>query len=525
MAENTANRGRILWADDEIALLKPHIMFLEERNYRVTAVASGEDALRALDNDTYQLVLLDEMMDGMDGLATLQAIKEVNPALPVIMITKNEEEWLMNEALAANLAGYLTKPVNPSQILMACKSVLEKAHIRSDKAASRYLEAFQDLSSRVDSAASLGEWISIFHELTDWDVEFDQHQDLGLDQLLAEQHLSANQRFSRLVLDNYQHWLDDGAEVAFSHQVLDRFVTPHLEAGSQVVLLVVDCLRLDQWKAMRTLLQDRFAIEEAVHMSLLPTATPYSRNAIFSGLTPGELPRQFPAAWREMQTNESSMNRHEAEFLKAYLKRKGLDSLRTKYFKVITADEGQKLLARLPEYRDTNLLALVVNFVDLLAHHRAESDVIKEMLPDEAGYRATICSWLEQSWLRKLLLELADWDDIVLVLTSDHGSILVDKPVRIRGDRSTSSGVRYKVGKNLDSPDKNALTIKSPSQYQLPGEEKGLNYIIARDRNFFVFPSDYNRFVRRFEGSFQHGGISLEEMIVPVATLRPREGT
>ena len=371
MAENTANRGRILWADDEIALLKPHIMFLEERNYRVTAVASGEDALRALDHDTYQLVLLDEMMDGMDGLATLQAIKEVNPALPVIMITKNEEEWLMNEALAANLAGYLTKPVNPSQILMACKSVLEKAHIRSDKAASRYLEAFQDLSSRVDSAASLGEWISIFHELTDWDVEFDQHQDLGLDQLLAEQHLSANQRFSRLVLDNYQHWLDDGAEVAFSHQVLDRFVTPHLEAGSQVVLLVVDCLRLDQWKAMRTLLQDRFAIEEAVHMSLLPTATPYSRNAIFSGLTPGELPRQFPAAWREMQTNESSMNRHEAEFLEAYLKRKGLDSLRTKYFKVITADEGQKLLARLPEYRDTNLLALVVNFVDLLAHHRA----------------------------------------------------------------------------------------------------------------------------------------------------------
>ncbi|MEE9162532.1 MAG: PglZ domain-containing protein, partial [Candidatus Neomarinimicrobiota bacterium] len=254
----------------------------------------------------------------------------------------------------------------------------------------------------------------------------------------------------------------------------------------------------------------------------LPTATPYSRNAIFSGLLPDELVKRYPERWQEMTRDETSMNRFEADFLKDYLQRNGLGEIQSKYFKLITAEDGQRVLARLPEYHSARMLALVVNFVDLLAHHRAESDVIKEILPDESGYRATICSWLEKSWLRELLETVADWDDTVVVLTSDHGSIQVDKPVRILADRQTSSGVRYKFGRNLKSSEKGGLTIKQPADYHLPADEVTTNYVIARDRNFFVYPSDYHRFVRRFEGSFQHGGISLEEMVVPVATLRPR---
>ena len=522
MTKKTTQRGRILWADDEIDLLKPHILFLEERDYDVTAVHSGEDALHAVKNGDFSLVLLDEMMDGMDGLRALQEIKAVNPALPIIMITKNEEEWLMNEAIAADIAGYLTKPVNPSQIFMACKSTLERARIRSDKAASRYLEVFQDLSQRVDMANDLKAWIAIYNELTDWDIEFDNHRDLSLGQLLSEQHLTANQRFGQLVVTQYRDWLDGGAGPVFSHQVLDNFVAPHLKAGQRVVFLVVDCLRLDQWKAMRKLLQESFAIEDEVHVSILPTATPYSRNAIFSGLLPDELPRRYPDIWGDMWKSETSLNQFESKFLEDYLKRSDLGATQMKYFKIITADQGQRLLARLPEYGSVQLLALVVNFVDLLAHHRAESDVIKELLPDESGYRATICSWLEKSWMRELLEDISRLENTRVVITSDHGSIQVDKPARILGDRQTSSGVRYKYGRNLKSPEKGGLTIKRPADYHLPAEDVTTNYIIARDRNFFVFPTEYHRYVKRFEGSFQHGGISLEEMIVPVATLRSR---
>ena len=519
MAKRTTERGRILWADDEIDLLKPHVLFLEEQGYEVTSVYSGEDALHEVRNGEFNLVLLDEMMDGMDGLQTLQEIKAVNPALPIIMITKNEEEWLMDEAIAANIAGYLTKPVNPSQIFMACKSMLEQTRIRSDKAASRYLEVFQDLSRRVEMTDTLEEWIAVFQELTDWDLEFDKHRDLGLDQLLSEQHITANQRFGQFVVDNYRQWLDADDGPVMSHRVLDNFVTPHLAAGRRVVFLVVDCLRLDQWKAMRPLLEKYFAIEEAVHLSILPTATPYSRNAIFSGLLPDELPRRYPEQWRDMRHDESSMNKFELEFLQDYLRRRKLEEVQAKYFKLITADEGQRLLAHLPEYRSTKLLALVVNFVDLLAHHRAESDVIREILPDESGYRATIRSWLEKSWLYELLETIGEWEDTTIVLTSDHGSIRVEKPTRILADRKTSTGVRYKYGRNLNIPEKEGLSIKHPAEYHLPAEDVTTNYVIARDRNFFVYPTDYHRFVKRFEGSFQHGGVSLEEMVVPVATM------
>ncbi len=523
MAKSTTERGRILWADDEIDLLKPHVLFLEEQGYEVTPVHSGEDALDEVRSGEFNLVLLDEMMDGMDGLRTLQEIKAVNPALPVIMITKNEEEWLMDEAIAANIAGYLTKPVNPSQIFMACKSLLEQTRIRSDKAARRYLEVFQELSQRVETADALEEWIAIFQELTDWDIEFDKHRDLGLDQLLSEQHITANQRFGQFVADSYRQWLDADDGPVMSHQVLDNFITPHLAAGQRVVFLVMDCLRLDQWKAMRPLLEKYFAVEETVHLSILPTATPYSRNAIFSGLLPDELSRRYPEKWREMRRDESSMNKFESEFLKDYLQRRKLEGVQSKYFKLITADEGQRLLAHLPEYRSTRLLALVVNFVDLLAHHRAESDVIKEILPDESGYRATICSWLEKSWMYELLVTIGEWEDTTVVLTSDHGSIRVEKPTRILADRQASSGVRYKYGRNLNSPEKDGLTIKRPADYHLPAEDVTTNYVIARDRNFFVYPTDYHRFVKRFEGSFQHGGVSLEEMVVPIATMHFRD--
>jgi DNA-binding response OmpR family regulator len=522
MAKKSSERGRILWADDEVNLLKPHIRFLEEQGYEVTAVYSGEEAIHEVDQGNFNLVLLDEMMAGMDGLQTLQEIKLRNPVLPVIMITKNEEEWLMDEAIAANIAGYLTKPVNPSQIFMACKSMLEQTRIRSDKATSRYLEEFQELSNRVDTAEQLDDWLSIFHDLTNWDVEFDKHRDLGLDQLLSEQHITANQRFGQFISSNYLDLLNGSNDHTFSHEVLQRYVWPHLDNDTRVVLVVIDCLRLDHWRSMRPLLEDRFSIDEQTSLSILPTATPFSRNAIFSGLLPDQLPIHYPEEWGEMQRDETSMNKFESKFLEDQLKRDGYEGVRAKYFKLITAEEGQRLLGHLSEYRSANLLAMVANFVDMLAHHRAESDVIKEMLPNESGYRSTICSWIEKSWMRDLLDQLVKWEDTVVIITSDHGSIQVDKPVRLLADRMTSSGVRYKYGRNLNCPDRMGLNIKRPGEYHLPADDVTTNFVIARDRNFFVYPTEYHKYVKRFEGSFQHGGISLEEMIVPLAILRPR---
>ena len=515
------SKGKILWVDDEIDLLKPHIIYLEDKGYVVVPVNSGEDAIHLTQEDSFDLVLLDEMMTGLDGLATLKYIKEIDPNLPIIMITKNEEESLMEEAIASHITNYLTKPVNPSQILIACKNVLETKKIQSDSAAQGYLKDFQEISEKISSAKRLDDWYEINHRLTDWMVRFDSLADQGLGEILDEQHSEANRQFSTFIQNEYINLIGKNSEAVTSPKILDTHVLPLLKDNRDVVLIVIDCLRVDQWKSLEKVLYGSFNIKTNFHLSLLPTATPFSRNAIFSGLYPDEFPEKFPYEWGKMIRDETSMNRYEGEFLEAYLKRNNKSQISMNYTKVITPEDGQKFANHINEYKNTNLLALVVNFVDMLGHSRSESNVLKEMIPDESAYRTAICSWMEKSWLKDVFEQISEWDKTV-ILTSDHGSIRVKKPVQVKGDRETSEGIRYKYGKNLHVSKKFAMKINSPSDYRLPVIDGATDYILSKDEYYFLYPNNYNRFARRYENSFQHGGISMDEMIVPVGILTGR---
>ena len=512
------SKGKILWVDDEIELLKPHIMYLENKGYMVVPVHSGEDAIHLTKEESFDLVLLDEMMTGLDGLTTLKYIKENNPSLPVIMITKNEEESLMEEAIASHITNYLTKPVNPSQILIACKNVLESKKIQSDSAAQRYLKDFQEIGENISSAQSLDDWYEINNRLTDWMVRFDSLGDQGLGEILNEQHSEANRQFSTFIENDYKNLIGKNSNAITSPKILDTHVLPNLKKDKDVVLIVIDCLRVDQWKSLEKILFESFNIKTEFHLSLLPTATPFSRNSIFSGLYPDEFSKKFPEQWGKMIRDETSMNRYESEFLSAYLTRNNLTQVSMKYTKIVAPTDGQKFASHINEYKSTKLLALVVNFVDMLGHSRSESNVLKEMIPDESAYRKAVCSWMEQSWLKDVFEQISQWDKTVIV-TSDHGSIRVKKPVQVKGDRETSSGIRYKYGKNLHVSSKVAMKIDSPADYRLPVIDGATDYILSKDEYYFLYPNNYNRFARRYENSFQHGGISMDEMIVPVGIL------
>ena len=513
------SKGHIVWADDEISMLKPHIIYLKEKGYDVTAVNSGEDAILFCNNNNVDILLLDEMMTGLDGLTTLKKIKEKHPSLPVIMITKNEEEWLMEEAIAAQITQYLTKPVNPSQILIACKDVLESRKIKSEYVAKDYLESFQSLSQKIDNSDSIDDWYDIMNDLTDWSINFDDFDDQGLGQLLNEQWADANSRFTQFISNHYPLWMNSKDRPVMSPDVFSQYIDEHLLNNDKVVLILMDCLRSDQLKAMSKQLSNLFHLETEYYLSILPTATPYSRNSIFSGLFPSELQNVYPDLWNKMWQDEKSMNRYESFFLEDYLKRKGLESKSIQYHKVLSHNEGNKFLNKIKDYKDVDILVIVVNFIDILGHTRSDSKILQEMLPDESAYRKAICSWLNDAWLMEGLEEISSWDHKIFI-TSDHGSILVDKPVRIKGDKETSTGIRYKYGRNLNISSKSGLRIMNPKELLLPDHGINTDYIMANGKNYFIYPNDYNRFSKKYQNSFQHGGISLEEMIIPMVTLK-----
>ena len=512
-------KGHILWADDEIGMLKAHILYLEDKGYEVTPVNSGEDAIQLCDEKNFDVVLLDEMMTGLDGLSTLKNIKDKHPALPVIMITKNEEEWLMEEAIAAQITQYLTKPVNPSQILIACKDVLESHKIQSEYAAKDYLQDFQEISQNIDQAECIEDWYKIMDNFTDWSVNFDNVGDQGLGQLLDEQWTDANRRFTQFIEKNYPVWLAGEDRPVMSPDVLPQFVQNHLENNEKVVLILMDCLRSDQLKAMTGQLSQVFHLETEYFLSILPSATPYSRNAIFSGYFPCELQGRYPDLWPKMWNNEKSMNQFEEQFLKDYLTQNSLGSKSVHYHKILSYDEGNKLASRIGEYKEIDILALVVNFVDILGHSRSESKILQEMVPDESAYHKAVCAWLENGWLMDVLKQISTWGHTVFI-TSDHGSTQVNKAVQIKGDKETSTGIRYKYGRNLNLPEKAGMRITDPGRFFLPNHGMNTDYIIAKGGYFFVYPNEYHRFAKRYQNSFQHGGISLEELLIPIAIMK-----
>jgi CheY-like chemotaxis protein len=523
MAAAEETKKKILWADDEIDMLRPHILYLEGKGYAVTAAASGEDALERVRAEAYDVVLLDEMMPGMGGLATLAAIKDHDATIPVILVTKSEQEELMDEALGRRITDYLIKPVNPSQIWLAIKKVLETQSLQQDRSARDYVGHVRwiaDLDTkRLDGAG----WLEVSRRLTAWDLALEHFADPGLKQAHMDSRRELNLEFSKFIEDRYPRWVKGPREERpmMSPDIVAEKVVPHLKAGKRVTFVVMDCLRLDQWLALVPLLEPFFDITTESYYGILPTATPYSRNAIFSGMFPDEMGKRHPEYWGEDTKDDRSKNRFERQFLDLQLERlKATPEKPVKYVKIYTLDESHNVRRQVSSYGGLGMISLVFNFIDIMAHGRSESDLLQELAPDEVAFRAVLRAWFAHSPLFDVMKALSQQDNVV-VLTTDHGAILGKRAALVHGNRDTSTNLRYKYGVNLTGDSRQAINVKDPAAWRLPtGHNK--NYLLAREDYYFVYPTRFHEYEKAFFGTFQHGGVSIEEMIVPCATLVPR---
>ncbi|MFC1557008.1 response regulator [candidate division KSB1 bacterium] len=510
---------KILWADDEIEMLKPHIIFLEQKGYEVSSVSNGEDAVESVRNEDYDLVLLDEMMPGKGGLAALTEIREFNPSVPIIMVTKNEEEMLMEEALGQKITDYLTKPVNPSQILMACKKIFDSRKIEQDRLTRDYSKEFLSISQAIEGNIVPEDWIETFLKLTEWELELDRFPELGFQGTVNELHRDANRSFGRYMENVYREWVNSENRPPMSVDIFPERVFPKVEQGRKAVFILIDCMRIDQWITIEPLLYDYFKISRDYYFSILPTATPYSRNAIFSGYFPGEIEQNVPDLWQKTEEDEHSSNRFEHQFLEALIKRTFRDrKLTTRYIKILDMKESQSTLKNISSLIQSDILCIVVNFVDILGHQRSESEILREIAPDEAAYRSLIKSWFEHSDLLSILRKLAG-RDVTVFITTDHGSIRGKHPAKVIGDRETSTSLRYKFGRNLKCDPKHVFHIREPADYRLPLRGINTQYILAKEDYYLIYPNDFNRYAAMYKDCFHHGGISLDEVILPFITL------
>lgn len=510
----------ILWVDDQIDQLRSHIIFLEKKGFDIVPVSNGEDAVTMISDQSFDIVFLDEQMPGMGGIETLEQIKNVHPSLPVVMITKSEEESIMEDAIGGKISDYLIKPVNPNQILLTTKRILERSRLQNEKSAQNYLRQFGELSARIHPGISWKEWIEIYRELTRWQIELGSG-DENLVQVLRDQFQEANKEFGKFIENEYLGWLqNEESRPALSADIFKRYVQPHVEKGEKTMFFIIDCMRYDQWLSFEAILSNFYAIETDFYYSILPTATPYSRNAIFAGLNPSDIERLYPELWQQGQ-DEKSLNRNEEELLKRQLDRAGID-IKFKYEKILTADEGKRVSDKMHSFAQSRLAAFVYNFVDTLVHSRSDSEVIKELAPDESAFRSITEAWFQHSHLLQMFKELAE-EDVTVVITTDHGSVRSLRDTKVYGDRDTATNLRYKYGRNLKTEERNAVFfIDKPEAYKLPAISGVNNYIIAKEDYYFIYPTNYHKFQNRYRDTFQHGGASMEEMILPVAVLRPK---
>lgn len=514
---------QILWVDDEIDRLQPHIIFLKQKGYDVTPVSNGFDAIHEAEQKLFDLVLLDEMMPGMDGLSVLSKLKELYSEIPIVMITKSEEETLMEEAIGYKITDYLTKPVNPSQILLACKKILKGNEIQNEKFSQAYNLEFSKISYMLMEPLSHTQWIELYKKITDLEIKVDSHSELNQRQTLDDQKFESNIEFGKYIDKNYLSWINQEQEgPTLSPEVLRKWVKPQLENNEKTVFLLIDCLRYDQWLMIEEPLKDIFKIDTDFHFSILPTATPYSRNAIFSGLFPSEIEKRYPDLWQTGDDDDTSRNRYESELLEMHLQRLGLSEKKFGYEKIVNQDDLKRLEKNIGNLIDANdLIALVFNFVDILAHSRADSRVLKELAPNEAAYRSLTYSWFKHSPLYSVFKTFAQ-KKVKVVVTTDHGSIRVLHGTKVIGDRDTSTSLRYKYGRSLQANSKHSIYITKPEIWRLPRRGINTTYILAKEDYYFVYPTNYHKYLNQFYDSFQHGGISLEEMILPVVTLESK---
>lgn len=511
--------AKILWADDEIDLLKPHILFLENKQHEVTTVKSGNEAVDQVEDNAYDIIFLDENMPGLTGLETLEKIKSIRPSVPVVMITKSEEEFIMEEAIGGRIADYLIKPVNPNQILLSIKKNLEGKRLVSEKTTSNYRQEFQQISMQLQDRLDFEEWADIYKKITYWELELDQSNDEAMQEILKMQKTEGNQQFSKFIERNYLDWLngvEDGP--VMSHTLLQKKVFPKHE--NSTFLIVIDNLRYDQWLIIKPYVTEFFnIINEENYYSILPTATQYARNALFAGLMPSEIQKKFPDKWKN-DDDEGGKNLFEADFLEDNLRRNGVKG-KFSYNKITNLNAGKKLVENFNELMQNEFNAIVYNFVDMLSHARTDMEVIRELADDDSAYRSLTKSWFEHSPLFDMMKLIAK-NKADLFITTDHGTVKVDNPSKVIGDKNTTTNLRYKQGRNLDYVSKDVFEIKRPEEAFLPKSNVSTTYIFAKDTKFFVYPNNYNHYLKYYKDTFQHGGISLEEVIIPVVHLKSK---
>ena len=516
------NNGRLLWVDDEIELLKAHILFLENKGYELITVSNGADAIEQCRVQTFDLILLDEVMPGLSGLETLQKIKEIQPATPIVMCTKSEEENIMEQAIGSKIADYLIKPVNPSQILLTLKKNIHRKEIMTEVTQSGYRQNFQDIALQIQDSKDLNDWMNLYKRLVHWELELSTTES-NMTDILSMQKEEANNGFAKYIKNNYAQWADPktpaDSRPIMSPDIFKTKIFPQLDAKEKVFLIVIDNFRYDQWRLLAHEIAEFFDIDEDMYISILPTATQYARNAIFSGLMPNKIAEMFPELWVD-EDEEEGKNLNEAPLIQTQIDRyRRHDTF--SYTKINTSADAEKLIEHFDRLQQNNLNVVVFNFIDMLSHARTESRMVRELANNESAYRSITISWFRHSVI-SCLFRLLSQSHYKVVLTTDHGSIRVDKPIKIIGDRNTNTNLRYKLGRNLSYNSKELFVVKAPHAIQLPAPNISTSYVFATGNTFLAYPNNYNYYVSYYKDTFQHGGISMEEMLVPLITLTPK---
>ncbi|MCS6790057.1 MAG: PglZ domain-containing protein [Bacteroidia bacterium] len=515
-------RSRILWVDDEIEHLEPQILHLTAKGFEVLSARHPSEAMDILTRQPIDLLIVDEHMPGMDGIEVTRRVKKLQPHLPVIMVTKDEEESLLESAVGIDIADFLIKPVSPQQLFSACRRILSKAILQQQQAHLDYQRDFRRIATILAFDPTLEEWYAIYKELVYWDIALEKSEASEIREILDGQRTEANLRFCRFFVQNYLEWVHTAQRPTLSPDVLPRFFLPHIGSRPKeaVVLILIDGMRYDQWKVLESLIAPYYYVaEEHLFFSILPTATQYARNSLFSGLFPLEIAQRYPRYWAD-DDEEGGKNLFEEEFFGDLLSRHKLPP-KVAYEKVLRPEESRSLLQRLPQILQQNsVVVLIFNFLDLLAHTRVQMNILKELAANDIGLRATTRAWLETSAVLQVLRLLPQYVSQVFI-TTDHGFVQVKRPVRVMGDRETTTNLRYKQGRNLsfDKEEKSVFHIRKPEEGKLPRATASSTYLFAMEDRFLVYPTNYNDYVRLYKDSYQHGGVSLEEIIVPFVRL------